>query len=206
MSYLKSQEYGYLTPRLNDVVSRLTPYAAKKVIAEWNRKSSGASLSRATGSSCSCRFFCQLEMPCVHLLHDVDRGKLSPEELLKKCMWLNWGPVEPCAEATPRRHRQTVVLPPPRKRSATATDRHTLQRATLNRISADMAMMASARWERVHADLKVIWQIYASGKFIDLSSLVVLPSTSSRPAVPLTPIQPTAAILSKAPSSVISVS
>ncbi len=70
----------------------------------------------------------------------------------------------------------------------------------------DKAMMASARWERVHAGLKVIWQIYAGGKFIDLSSLVVLPRTTSRPAVPIAPIQPPAAVLPKAPASVISVS
>ncbi len=112
VSYLKSQEYGYLTPRLNDVVSRLTPYAAKKVIEEWNRKSSGASLSRATGSSCSCRFFCQLEMLCVHLLHEVNRGKLTPEELLKKCMWLNWGPAEPWAKQLCYYHRESALPQP----------------------------------------------------------------------------------------------
>ncbi len=74
----------------------------------------------------------------------------------------------------------------------------------MNKIGADMAMMASARWERVHADLKVIWQIYAGRMFIDLSSLVVIPRTTSRPAVPITPIQPQAAVLPKAPVNVIS--
>ncbi len=143
VSYLKSQEYECLSPRLNSVIARLTPFA---------------------------------------------------------------GPVEPSAEVTTRRHRHAGVLPPPRKRSATATDWHTLQKAALKRMDADIAMMASARWERVHADLKVIWQIYVGGKFIDLSSLVVLPRTTSRPAVPIAPIQPPAAVLPKAPASVISVS
>ncbi len=71
---------------------------------------------------------------------------------------------------------QAVVLPPLQKSSATAADWHTLQKATLNKIGADMAMMASAHLERVHADLKIIWQIYGGGKFIDPSSLVVLPA------------------------------
>ncbi len=57
VSYLKSHHYEYVSPQLNSVLSRLTTFAAKKVIKEWTRKCSGSSMNLAKGTSCSCRFY-----------------------------------------------------------------------------------------------------------------------------------------------------
>ncbi len=88
-SYLKSREYTFEDSSLNDVFVRLIKYAAKRVMDQRNKKSSGGARNLITGTRCSCRFYCQWELPCVHLLHRVQSGNLTPDELLKNSTWLN---------------------------------------------------------------------------------------------------------------------
>ncbi len=57
ISYLKSQDYEYLSPRLNSVLLRLTiTFAAKMIMIQWNRKSPGSARNLAKDTSCYCIF------------------------------------------------------------------------------------------------------------------------------------------------------
>ncbi len=78
-SYLYTPSYPQASVHVQEVLSYLTKYAGGVVFRHWKRKKRTSKLN-ASGTVCLCRFYCNWQLPCVHILNAVVMGRITPSE------------------------------------------------------------------------------------------------------------------------------
>ncbi len=176
-SYLYAPSYPQVNVHVQEVLSYLTSYAGGVVFRHWKRKNRTSKL-KANGRVCLCRFYCNWQLPCVHILNAVVIGRITPSEAVAGSRWCALRPNTTdhrritCANRRDENKVRISVNVPPRSRKPfSSVDKHCRSRQLMHDLHAQITELEDGKFDNVLRKVSKMLTYLKEGKLVDIVPL-----------------------------------